>query len=51
MRLAGGAALQDAPRAGDMAKAGPMCRETIKVGALKCKHCGEVFGKPAGATQ
>lgn len=26
----------------------PMCRETIKVGALKCKHCGELFDEPVG---
>lgn len=25
----------------------PMCKETIKVGALKCKHCGELFVQPA----
>jgi hypothetical protein len=29
----------------------PMCRETIKVGALKCKHCGELFDEPAGSPQ
>jgi hypothetical protein len=27
----------------------PMCREIIKKGALKCKHCGEVFSEPVGA--
>jgi hypothetical protein len=26
----------------------PMCRETIKIGALKCKHCGELFSEPVG---
>lgn len=27
----------------------PMCCEEIRVGALKCKHCGEVLEKPAAA--
>lgn len=26
----------------------PACKELIKAGALKCRHCGEVFDRPAG---